>query len=205
MASEYLPRGDPALDARVHVDGVPGGRSPSGSSLGLGEGGGLGFERYENVPGKLKVGVFMEFKNSPEARLGMPLPKGVVRVYKRDAQGRPQFVGEDAVDHTPRNEPVRLKLGDAFDVTATRKQTDFKSQDAQGAARRVFEAAFQVDFKNAKKEAVTVTVLEPIFGDWEMVQNSQAFTKETSGLARFEVQVPAEGNATLTYRVRMHW
>ncbi|MDR3672130.1 MAG: DUF4139 domain-containing protein [Holophaga sp.] len=161
--------------------------------------------RYEDLGDKVKVGVFVDFQNREESRLGMPLPKGVVRVYKRDGEGRPQFVGEDAIDHTPRNEKVRLKLGDAFDVTATRKQTDFKALGSQGQARKVYEAAFQVDLKNAKKEPVTVTVLEPIYGDWEIVQKSQDFTKETSGLARFLVTVPAEGGATLTYRARMHW
>jgi hypothetical protein len=109
------------------------------------------------------------------------------------------------VDHTPRNETVRLKLGEAFDLTATRKQTDFKSLGAVGPNRHVTEAAFQVDLRNAKKEPVTISVLEPIFGDWEIVQKSHEFTKETSGLARFQVDVPAEGSATLTYRVRMRW
>lgn len=161
--------------------------------------------RYEDLGEKPKVGVFVEFRNREESRMGMPMPKGVVRVYKRDGQGRPQFVGEDAVDHTPRNETVRLKLGDAFDVTATRKQTDYKVLGTQGAYRHVTEAAFQVEVRNAKKEPVTVSVLEPIYGDWEIVQKSHDFTKETSGLARFEVPVPAEGSATLTYRARMRW
>ena len=161
--------------------------------------------RYEELGDKLKVGVFVEFQNREEARLGMPLPKGVVRVYKRDSQGRPQFVGEDSVDHTPRNEKVRLRLGDAFDVTGARRQTDFKSLGAQGQYRHVTESAYQVDLKNAKKEAVTVSVLEPIQGDWEIVQKSQEYTKETSGLVRFQVLVPAEGTATLTYRARVRW
>ncbi len=159
--------------------------------------------RYESFGEKPKVGVFVEFRNREESRMGMPLPKGVVRVYKRDGQGRPQFVGEDAMDHTPRNETVRLKLGDAFDVTAARKQTDYKVLGPQGAYRQVTEVAFQVELRNAKKEAVTVSVLEPIFGDWEIVQKSHDFMKEASGLARFNVPVPAEGSSTLTYRARM--
>ncbi|BDU76341.1 DUF4139 domain-containing protein [Mesoterricola sediminis] len=161
--------------------------------------------RREDVADRLKVAVFMEFENREAARMGMPLPKGVVRVYKRDSQGRPQFVGEDTIDHTPRNETIRLKLGDAFDVTATRRQTDFKSLGAQGAAKRVFEAAFQVDLKNAKKEAVAVNVLESLPGDWEIVTTSHEYKKENSGLARFCVTVPAEGSATLVYRARMRW
>jgi len=160
---------------------------------------------YGDLGDKLKVGVFVEFDNRTEARMGMPLPKGTVRVYKRDSEGRAQFVGEDAIDHTPKNELVRLKLGDAFDVTARRKQTDYKSLGKQGAWRNVSELAFEVELKNAKQEAVTVSVLEPILGDWEIIQKSHAFTKEAAGTAKFKVEVPAEGSATLTYRVRVKW
>ncbi len=161
--------------------------------------------QYGDLGDKLKVGVFVEFDNKTETRMGMPLPKGIVRVYKRDSEERPQFVGEDSIDHTPKNELVRLKLGDAFDITAHRKQTDYKSLGRQGQWHNVFESAFEVQIKNAKKEAVTVSVLEPIYGDWEMVQNSHPFTKESAGSARFKVAVPAEGNATLSYRVRTRW
>ncbi len=160
---------------------------------------------YGELGDKLKVGVFVEFDNKPESRMGMPLPKGTVRVYKRDSEGRAQFVGEDAIDHTPKHELVRLKLGDAFDVTARRKQTDYKSLGKQGAWRNVSELAFEVELKNAKKEPVTVSVLEPIYGDWEMIQKSHPFTKEAAGVGRFRVEVPAEGSATLTYRVRVKW
>ena len=161
--------------------------------------------QYGEISDKLKVGVFVEFDNRAETRMGMPLPKGTVRVYKRDSEGRAQFVGEDAIDHTPKNELVRLKLGDAFDITARRKQTDYKSLGRQGQYHSVYETAFEVEFKNAKQEAVTVSALEPIAGDWEMVQNSHPFTKEAAGTARFKVDVPAGGSATLTYRVRARW
>ena len=160
---------------------------------------------YNDLGDKLKVGVFVEFDNRIENRMGMPLPKGVVRVYKQDSEGRSQFVGEDAIDHTPKNELVRLKLGDAFDVTAHRKQTDFKNLGRQGRWGTVVETAFRVDLKNAKKEAVTVSVVEPVWGDWEMIEHNQPFTKEAAGAARFKVNVPAEGSATLTYRVRTKW
>jgi hypothetical protein len=162
-------------------------------------------DRFGDLGDKLKVGVFVAFDNRAESNLGLPLPKGVVRVYQRDAAGRPQFVGEDAIDHTPKNEKVRLKLGDAFDITAHRRQTDFKSLGAQGQYRNVSETAFQVELKNAKKEPVTVAVLEPLQGDWEIIQNSQPFTKESSGQAKFLVNVPAEGSATLSYRARVRW
>jgi hypothetical protein len=160
---------------------------------------------YGDLGDKLKVGVFVEFDNRTENRMGMPLPKGIVRVYKQDSEGRSQFVGEDAIDHTPKNELVRLKLGDAFDVTARRKQTDYKNIGPQGRWHYIVETAFQVDLKNAKKEAVTVNVLEPIWGDWEIVGKSHPVTKEAAGTARFQVNVPAESSAMLTYRVRTKW
>jgi hypothetical protein len=160
---------------------------------------------YGDLGEKQKVGVFVEFDNRESSRLGMPLPKGVIRVYKRDSEGHAQFVGEDNVDHTPKNELVRLKLGDAFDVTARRKQTDFKSLGRQGKFGYVYESAFEVELKNAKKEAVNVSLLEPMPGDWEVLQSSHPYTKEASGAARFKVAVPAEGSAVLMYRVRVKW
>ncbi len=161
--------------------------------------------QYGDLGEKLKVGVFVEFDNREQSRMGMPLPKGVVRVYKRDSEGRAQFIGEDAVDHTPKNERVRLKLGDAFDITARRKQTDYKSLGRQGRYHYVYELAFEVELKNAKKEPVTVSVLEPIYGDWEILQESHPHTKEAASAAKFSVPVPAEGSETLTYRVRVKW
>jgi len=162
--------------------------------------------RYEDGLGdKVKVGVFMSLDNRTEHHLGMPIPKGVVRVYKRDGAGRPQFVGEDSVDHTPKNETIRLKLGDAFDLTARRKQTDYKSLGVQGQYRNVYESAFQVDLRNAKKEPVTISVVEPIPGDWEITQKSHPFTKDAAHRVTFTVTVPAEGSATLTYRAKVRW
>jgi hypothetical protein len=160
---------------------------------------------YGDLGDKLKVGVFVSFDNRTEGGMGMPLPKGVIRVYKRDSEGRAQFVGEDQIDHTPKNELVSLRLGDAFDVTARRRQTDYKSLGRQGRYSNTVETAFEIELKNAKKEAVTVDVLEPIGGDWEIVQQSHPHTKDTSRTARFKVTVPPEGSATLSYRVRTRW
>jgi hypothetical protein len=144
-----------------------------------------------------KVQVFLNFKNSKSNGLGMPLPKGVVRVYKRDASGSPQFIGEDNVDHTPKDEGVRLEMGNAFDVSAERKQTDFKR-----IASNVFESAYEVKLRNHKEGPVTVRVIEPIGGDWTMVQNSQPFTKTGAFEAEFDVPVARDVEAVLTYRVR---
>jgi hypothetical protein len=160
--------------------------------------------QYDNIGQKLKVGVFVEFQNKGEG-LGIPLPKGIIRAYKKDKQGNVQFVGEDQIDHTPTNEVVRLKLGDAFDVTADRKQTDFQRLGGEGRYNAVFETAYQIILKNAKKEAVTVIIREPVPGDWTMVSESQPHTKASSGVVEWKVSVPAEGKATLTYRVRVKY
>ena len=153
---------------------------------------------------KMKVGVFVEFSNKGEG-LGIPLPKGIIRMYKKDSQGNAQFVGEDRIEHTPKNETVRLKLGDAFDVTAGKKQTDFQKLAGTSRYNYVFESAYEIVLKNAKPEAVTVTVREPMPGDWTMVSESQAHTKAASGTAEWQVKVPVEGKATLTYRVRVRY
>jgi hypothetical protein len=163
------------------------------------------FGRYGDAGQKLKVAVFIEFRNKGQG-LGIPLPKGIVRVYKKDTQGNAQFVGEDRIDHTPRNENVRLKLGDAFDVTAERKQTDFQRLSTERAESRhsaTFESAYQLVLKNARKEAVTVVVREPVPGDWTMVSESQPHAKAAAGIAEWKVLVPADGEAVLTYRVRV--
>ncbi|KVW94406.1 DUF4139 domain-containing protein [Thiobacillus denitrificans] len=153
---------------------------------------------------KIKVGVFVEFDNKGEG-LGMPLPRGVIRLYKQDSQGNAQFVGEDRIDHTPKNETVRLKLGDAFDVTADKKQTAFQKLAGTSRYNYVFESAYEIVLKNAKPEAVTVIVREPMPGDWTMVSESQPHTKAASGMAEWRVSVPVGGKATLSYRVRVRY
>lgn len=154
---------------------------------------------------KLKVGVYVEFENKERSHLGKPLPKGIVRVYKKDSRGNAQFVGEDNIDHTPKNETVRLKLGDAFDVTADKKQTDFRKQASTRRYHYAFESAYEIRLKNAKKEAVTVTVHEPVPGDWRMLDETQPHTKEAAGTAVWRIKVPAEGQATLRYRVLVRY
>jgi hypothetical protein len=154
---------------------------------------------------KLKVGVFVQMENRESSRLGMPMPKGVVRVYKKDSAGNAQFVGEDRIDHTPKNETVRLKLGEAFDVTADKKQTDFKRREPTNRASYVFESAYEIVLRNAKKEAATVVVREPVPGDWSMLEQSQAHTKVAAGTAEWKVRVPAEGSTTLRYRVLVRY
>jgi hypothetical protein len=153
---------------------------------------------------KMKLDVMLEFENSEASHLGMPLPKGTMRVYKRDAKGNAQFVGEDRIDHTPKNETVRLKLGQAFDVTADKKQTDFTRERASGG-RYVFESAYEIVLKNAKKEPVTVVVREPVGGDWKLLEESHPHEKVAAGTAQWRITVPPEGKVPLRYRVRVRY
>jgi hypothetical protein len=154
---------------------------------------------------RIKVGVFVEFHNHERARLGMPMPRGVVRVYKRDSAGHAQFIGEDRIDHTPKNDTVRLRLGSAFDVTADKKQTDFRRRGSDGRSSYVADSAFEVVLRNAKNEAVTVTVREPVPGDWTMQEQSHPHEKVAAGTAQWRIPVPANGTATLKYRVTTRW
>ena len=154
---------------------------------------------------KLKTAVYVEFANCDSSHLGQPLPKGVVRVYKRDSAGNAQFVGEDRIDHTPKNEKVRLHLGDAFDVTADKKQTDFRRRERVNTASYVFESAYEIVLRNAKSEAVSVTVREPVPGDWTMLEESQPHAKVAAGTAEWRVSVPASGTTTLKYRVLVRY
>ena len=169
----------------------------------LGERGTYHYSNNDPSGEKVKVSVFVTFLNKESASLGKPLPKGVIRVYKNDSAGRVQFIGEDSIDHTPKNEEVRLKLGEAFDVTATWKQTDFKKISGWGKYKYVYESAFEIEIKNAKSENVSVSVFEDIPGDWEILETSHAFTKESAWSAEFVVDVPADGSATLKYRAKV--
>jgi hypothetical protein len=156
---------------------------------------------YADIGQKMKIGVYAEFNNRSADGLGMPLPKGVVRVYKRDLHGRAQFVGEDRIDHTPKDDRVRLKLGDAFDVTADKKQTDFKVRKNSAKYHYAYESAYEIVLKNAKPEAITVTVREPVPGDWRILDESHPHLKEAAGTARWSLALPASGQATLRYRI----
>ncbi|MFZ1575489.1 MAG: DUF4139 domain-containing protein [Chromatiaceae bacterium] len=154
---------------------------------------------------KLKASVFLEIDNREEANLGLPLPKGVVRIYKKNSQGTAQFVGEDRIDHTPKNETLRLKLGEAFDVTADKTQTDFVKLSGTGPWQYQFETAYRLRLRNAKPEAITVKVREPIPGDWKILESSHPHQKVSANLAEWEIKIPAEGETVLTYRVRVRF
>jgi hypothetical protein len=160
---------------------------------------------YGDLGQKLKIGVFVEFKNNEQSNLGIPLPKGIVRVYKSDQTGNAQFVGEDRIDHTPKNEEIRLKLGEAFDITADKKQTEFRKLAAVGRYNYVLASSYEIVLKNAKSVPVTVVVQEPVPGDWEITEESHPHEKQAVGTAAWEIEVPAEGKTTLTYTVHVRF
>ena len=155
---------------------------------------------YGEIANKQKVGVFIELENREKNRLGSPLPKGIVRVYKKDSDNALQFVGEDSIDHTPKNEKIRIKMGEAFDVVADRKQTDWKK-----TAYDSYEAGYEIIIRNHKQEAVVVKVNEPVPGSWKVLKSSHPYSKTDSNTLEFLVTVPADGEAKLSYRVSMRY
>jgi len=156
--------------------------------------------QYGEVVKNQKVGVYLDFKNTEANHLGMPLPKGTLRVYKADKSGAKQFVGEDAIDHTPRDEKVRIKMGDAFDVVADRKQMEWRTLGSCSS-----ESAWELELRNHKDEAVHVEVREPAGGDWTIVESSLPATKEDAQTFTFDVPVPKRGATKVKYRVRVRW
>ena len=156
--------------------------------------------RHGTMISNQKVGVFVEIENKKANSLGIPLPKGKIRVYKHDKEGSLQFVGEDSIDHTPKDEKVRIKLGDAFDVVGSRKQTYWRK-----IAYDTYEAGFEISLRNHKKEDVVVKVVEPIPGDWVMLSSSHKYTKTEAFTAEFDIQVSRDKETKLTYGVRMRF
>jgi hypothetical protein len=145
-----------------------------------------------------KVSVLLEIKNSADHRLGRPLPKGKVRVYKADASGSQQFIGEDWIDHTPKDERVKIKLGEAFDVVGERTQKEYRK-----LAPGLWEVEWEIALRNHKTQEQTVTVIEPVPGDWQVLHSTHAWEKPQAHTLRFSIAVPREGAAKLVYRVRI--
>ena len=150
------------------------------------------------APLKDDVQVFYQFKNEAKAGLGMPMPAGVVRVYQADSKSSLQFVGEDRIAHTPKDEAINIKIGHAFDVVAERKQVDF-----QKIASNVYEVEFEIVLRNHKATPVTVEVNEPVGGTWRVLSSSYTWTKTDAWAAQFRVPVAVDGTSTLRYRVRV--
>ena len=158
------------------------------------------WSRYDLRGQKPRVGIFLEMVNRQESHLGMPLPKGTVRVYKADQDGTLQFAGEDRIDHTPRNEKFKVKIGEVFDMAAERVQTDFKQLEP-----RVYESTFEVTLRNQKNEDIRVLVEEPIPGAWEMISNTHPYEKIQANLIRFIVPVTKGQEAKVRYKVQVRY
>jgi hypothetical protein len=154
--------------------------------------------QHPGSPIKDVVQVYYQFKNEASAGLGMPMPAGVVRVYQSDSQGGVHFVGEDRIEHTPKDEMLNLKIGNAFDVVSERKQVDFEK-----ISSNVYEMEYEVVIRNHKATPISVDVNEPIGGTWRMIRTSHEYTKTDAWAAQFNLAVPADGAATLKYRVRV--
>ncbi len=160
------------------------------------------YHNYQNPGSPLKdpVLVFYKFKNEEKSGLGMPLPAGNLRVYQKDSKGGVLFIGEDHIEHTPKDEMITVHIGNAFDVVSERKQTDFKK-----IADRVYEMEFEITLRNHKDTPITVEANEPIGGSWEMLSSTHKFTKTSAWAAQFQVPVDKNGTSVLKYRVRVTW
>jgi hypothetical protein len=163
------------------------------------------YYRSAQAPGapiKDPVMVYYKFKNQESSSLGMPLPAGNLRVYQKDSKGGLLFIGEDRIEHTPKDETVTVHIGNAFDVVAERKQTDFKKIDTH-----TYEMEYEITLRNHKDSAITVQVNEPIGGSWELISSSPnaKFTKTAAFAAQFLVPVEKNGASVLKYRVRATW
>ena len=160
------------------------------------------YHNYQHPGSPLKdlVKVYYKFKNEEKSSLGIPMPAGAVRVYQADTKGGVQFVGEDRINHTPKDESLSLHIGNAFDVVCERKQTDFKK-----LSDRLYEMEFEITLRNHKETPITVEVNEPIGGDWQMLESTHKWTKTEAWAAQFYVPVAKDGTSVLKYRIRARW
>ena len=150
-----------------------------------------------------KVWVMREFRNSKENGLGIPLPKGRVRFYLRDADGQLEFTGENVIDHTPKDETVRVYVGNAFDIVGERRRTDYKTE------RRLhwLDESFEIRLRNHKEEAVEIRVVEHLYRwvNWEITEKSHTYLKTDSQTMEFRVTVEPDAEEVVTYKVHYTW
>ncbi len=153
--------------------------------------------------GNKKVNVYREFKNTEDNKLGLPLPKGRVRFYSQDEDRQLEFVGENNIDHTPKNELVRLFIGDSFDLVGERKRTDFKTNEGN----HVFDETFEIKVRNRKKEAVEIRVVEHLYrwSNWTIAEKSQEFVKTDAQTIEFRVPLKPDEEKVVTYKVHYTW
>ena len=155
---------------------------------------------YREREGYNKIKVMLALENTEKNNMGLPLPKGKIRVYKKDSEGQLQFIGEDLIEHTPKDEKIRIYMGDAFDIVGEKKQTEY---DRIGD--RVVEISYQVSLRNHKNEEVTIAVIQRIWGDWKMLESSHEWRKEDAWTAVWYVEVQEDGEVTITYKIRIEW
>ena len=155
-------------------------------------------QQHPGSPIKDLVQVYYQFRNEQKTGLGIPMPAGVLRVYQEDSKGGVQFVGEDRIMHTPKDETLNVKIGNAFDVVCERSQIDF-----QKIAANVYEFEYEITLRNHKATAIAVEVNEPVGGTWRMIRSSHEWTKTAAWAAQFKVPVAADATAVLKYRVRV--
>ncbi len=161
-------------------------------------------DRNYGVQSNPKVDVYLGFKNSPEHNMGMPLPSGRIRVSKMDSADKTlELIGEDVIDHTPRNETVRIRLGSAFDVVGERRQLDFKVD----TSRKTMSEEIEIKLRNQKKEPVTVIVRENLYRwvNWQITAKTHEFAKQDARTIHFPVKIAAGEEITLRYGVQYTW
>ena len=165
-------------------------------------------EQIRNEPGygtasNPKVWVMQELKNSEINHLGIALPKGRLRFYRRDTDGSLQFIGENTIDHTPKDETIRVYTGNAFDIVGERKRTNFHVESAQ----RWMDETFEIRVRNHKKEAASVRVVEHLYRwtNWKLTEQSQVSKKRDAQTVEFPVEVAANSEQVVTYTVHYSW
>ena len=161
-------------------------------------------EREFDPGSSTKVDVWLKFRNDKASGMGMPLPAGRIRVSQQDkADSSLEFIGEDTIKHTPKDEDVRVKLGTAFDVVGERRQTDF----LLNTKGRVIEEVFEIKVRNHKEQAVEVIVRENLYrwSQWSLIEQSSPSEKKDARTVEFPVRVAADGESVITYRVRYTW
>lgn len=187
----------------VHAQGVKAQRIYVYDGLDRGYYGGLNQDPGYGTNNQPKVWVMQEFKNDRQNGLGMPLPKGRVRFYRRDDDGQLEFVGENQIDHTPADETVRLYTGNAFDLVGERKRADFKVD----SHARWMDESFEIKLRNHKKEAAEFRVVEHLYrwSNWQITASNYKPKKTDAQTAEFRVSVPPDGERVLTYTVHYTW
>jgi hypothetical protein len=162
---------------------------------------GIRNERSFGTQANKKVWVYREFENTKENNLGIPLPKGRVRFYRQDSDGRLEFIGENEIDHTPAKEKVKVYTGDAFDLVGDRQRTDYKTQND------TLTESFKITVRNRKKETVQIRVTETLYRwpSWEILESSDTYKKVDANTVEYLVQLEPDAEKVITYTVKYAW